>query len=93
MRTDRFIGAGQVRDIHHWQLIRALSHIDMGLKLIVKEVYFFIHPIKGIIYHIYDDRGLDISAASAESLRSLYEGYGEWLLHYDRETMDRRLFK
>lgn len=92
MRTDRFIGAGQVHDIRHRRLIQALSHIDMGLKPVVKEVCFFIHPKKEIIYHLYDDRGLDIAAASAESLRSLYEGYGDWLLYYDRKAMDR-LFK
>jgi len=87
--TDRFIGTGRVRDIHHRRLIRALSHLDMGLRPVVEESCFFIHPEKRIVYHLYDDRGLDIAAASAESLRPLYEAYNGWLLDYDRETMDQ----
>ncbi|WP_050180110.1 DUF3885 domain-containing protein [Domibacillus robiginosus] len=88
-KTDRLIGKGQVRHMRYRHLIRALSHVDVGLKPAVAEECFFIHPIKRIVYHLYDDRGLDIAAASAHSLRPLYNKYNGWLLDYDREAMDR----
>jgi hypothetical protein len=45
-----------------------------------------------ILFHLYDDRGLDVVAANKESLRSLYERFNVWILDYDRKKIDL-LFK
>ena len=53
-----------------------------------KEIYF-IHIDKKIIFHMYDDRGLDIVASDIETLKPLYKTYNNWLLDYDREQIDQ----
>ena len=40
---------------------------------------------KGTIFHIYDDRGADLIAASIDSIQGIYEKYNNWILDYDRE--------
>jgi hypothetical protein len=52
-----------------------------------KEIYF-ININKKLIFHMYDDRGLDIIATDKETLRPIYEKHNEWILDYDREKID-----
>lgn len=42
-----------------------------------------------ILYHLYDDRGLDILGGTRELLLPLYHRFGGWILDYDRERIDR----
>ncbi|HEX4861111.1 MAG TPA: DUF3885 domain-containing protein [Rhizomicrobium sp.] len=37
--------------------------------------------------HAYDDRGMDITALSADRIAALYTRFDEWLLDYDRPRM------
>lgn len=41
-----------------------------------------------ILYHVYDDRGADLAAASVETLRPIYHRLTDWLLDNDRAAMD-----
>lgn len=45
---------------------------------------FFLNQRTGIIFHMYDDRGVDIIAHSASSLRHLYKTHNDLVLDYDR---------
>jgi hypothetical protein len=54
-----------------------------------KDIYF-ININKQLIFHMYDDRGLDIIAANIETLRPIYEKHNNWLLDYDREKIDKQ---
>ena len=42
---------------------------------------------RGIILHVYDDRGMDVTALEAEALLALYRERNDWLLDYDRDRM------
>jgi Domain of unknown function (DUF3885) len=42
---------------------------------------------RGILLHVYDDRGMDVLALEAAPLLPLYERFDAWLLDYDRERM------
>lgn len=53
-----------------------------------KEI-FFINIDRKLIFHMYDDRGLDIIASDVEQLRPIYNKYDSWLLESNREKMDR----
>ena len=44
------------------------------------------------LYHLYDDRGLDVLGGSRELLRPLYHKFHDWILEYDLERIDE-LFK
>lgn len=49
---------------------------------------YFYEPQQRILLHVYDDRGMDVAAASAEALLPFYRRFHHWLLDYDRARMD-----
>lgn len=57
-----------------------------------KEI-FFLNIDKRLIYHMYDDRGLDIVATDKETLLPIYQGFNDWILECNREQIDNALKK
>tara|TARA_Y100001960_G_C14513805_1_gene747816 strand:- start:164 stop:787 length:624 start_codon:yes stop_codon:yes gene_type:complete len=53
---------------------------------------FIINCDKELVYHLYDDRGLDVAASSQWALEDLYQNQNQLLLDYDKQYMDS-LFK
>jgi len=51
---------------------------------------FFVNVSKKLIFHMYDDRGLDIIASDKETLRPIYNKYNDWILDYPREQIDEQ---
>lgn len=45
----------------------------------------------GILYHLYDDRGLDVVVTDKMTLQPIYQNYHTWLLDYDREAMKKSI--
>ena len=41
------------------------------------------------LYHLYDDRGLDVLGGSRELLLPLYQQFHDWILEYNREKIDQ----
>lgn len=42
---------------------------------------------RGLLLHVYDDRGMDVSALAASPLLPCYKKFDHWLLDYDRDRM------
>lgn len=42
------------------------------------------------LYHLYDDRGLDVLGSSPGLLLPLYRQFHDWILEYDLEQIDKR---
>jgi len=61
--------------------------LDRNSALKSKEVYF-LNIDRKLIFHMYDDRGLDIIAADIETLRPIYKKYNGWIFDYDRKEID-----
>ena len=73
-------------------IIREIILADIGgLNCLVSAVYL-LHPNENVLYHLYDDRGLDLVAKDKRMLYPLYERFNDWILDYDRETIDH-IFK
>ena len=53
----------------------------------VSSGVFVIDPRSKVIMHMYDDRGLDIIAAELNTLRPLFESFGDWVLDNQRHTV------
>lgn len=69
------------------QLLLEIIRGDIGgYSGFVSNVYF-LDECSSILYHLYDDRGLDIVAADKATIRPLYERFNDWILDYDRETI------
>ncbi|GAA4785897.1 hypothetical protein GCM10023231_12240 [Olivibacter ginsenosidimutans] len=76
-------------------LLSAIAHKDfpgwqppLGQEPLSSKDIYLINISKHIIFHMYDDRGLDILAAVKEDIGWLYQKYKDWLLDYDRQQMD-----
>lgn len=59
-----------------------------GVESLVSNVYF-LNSEMNVLFHLYDDRGVDVVAADVECLRPLYESCKVWILDYDREKIDQ----
>ena len=88
--NEAIIGA-KFWDVNCLNLLVWISYQDFfGLKLnprIGEEVYF-LNLSRNLIFHMYDDRGLDIIASDKNTLKPIYDKYNKWILNYDREKID-----
>lgn len=86
------------RECLYWELSSQKIDIDKLLTEIIRadiggfnelaSTVYFINAKEKILYHLYDDRGLDVVAKTAKSLRTLYDEYNSWILDYDRDEID-----
>lgn len=95
MVIHRFVLPCKTKDIRYMPLFVAIGHEDFYQPATIlkghwgKYEIYLVNRTKKIIYHLYDDRGLDVIAANLEDLPMLYEKKNDWILDYDRETIDR----
>ena len=84
--------------INYHNILTAISHsdfpprqprLDQNGVFTAKEVYF-VNIDKKLIFHMYDDRGLDIIAADKETIRPIYLKQHDWLLDYDRKQIEKQ---
>lgn len=52
---------------------------------------FFVNTTRDIIFFVYDDRGCEVIARTAEELRPLYEKHYDWVDEVDRERIEKGL--
>ena len=72
------------------KLFREILLGDLGdLQEFVSSVYIF-DIVNHVMFHLYDDRGLDIVARDKNTLIPLYQELNEWILDYDIEQIDER---
>jgi hypothetical protein len=70
-------------------LFEEIVHSDfkgLGFRELSSAIFFF-DTTRHLLFHPYDDRGLDIVGKSPEDIRYLYEDCRNWLLEYDMERM------
>lgn len=70
-------------------LLRCVANADHGLTPSICSHLYFLDTQRHLLFHVYDDRGLDIVAESARELIDLYRTHNDWILDYDRERIDR----
>lgn len=94
--TSRYSLKSQTKDFNARRLIQAACHEDFPLKPKFDGDYayypdvFFVNKTKNIIFFIYDDRGCEVIASELETIRPLYEKYGEWIPEYNQEEINER---
>jgi hypothetical protein len=52
------------------------------------DYVYFINRTRNIILHMYDDRGMDLIAPLAATLRPIYNRFSNWILDYDRARIE-----
>ncbi len=74
-----------VKHIDYVNILNRSIFYDFGGKALDN---YFINRNQNIIFHLYDDRGLDMIAKDKHILQKIYLQYGDWLLDYDRDKID-----
>ncbi len=72
---------------HMDKLLQAIIHTDFHGFRELSSAVFFLNTTDHILYHLYDDRGLDVVAETKESILPLYQQFQNWLLDYDKKRM------
>jgi hypothetical protein len=72
------------------QMLQAVANRERGGTPSIRSGVYTIDDRAKLILHMYDDRGLDIIAASASTLVPLYERYADWILNNQRRKIDLR---
>ncbi|MEJ5964321.1 DUF3885 domain-containing protein [Pedobacter immunditicola] len=81
--------------INHQNILTAIANKDFSREpgldkcgfLGSKEVFFINHD-KQLIFHMYDDRGLDVVSSHIETLRPPYTKYNSWILESNKNQID-----
>ncbi|MGF1868233.1 DUF3885 domain-containing protein [Enterovibrio norvegicus] len=77
------------QDIDEGKVISTLINSDFGCRgPSLHGQLFFVNSTRGLVFHIYDDRGMDIASDSKQALESIYHEQNSLLLDYDRDYMD-----
>ena len=79
------------KDINYKAILEASINSDFTIRnkrFIPHGDCYFINISNDSIFHLYDDRGVDIVSTHPNNLKALYKKYNEWILDYDREMID-----
>jgi hypothetical protein len=71
------------RDVLLWC---AVSY-EMAITPKAPVLSYLIDRDRGILLHVYDDRGMDVTGLTRESLHTTYRDRTDWLLDFDRARM------
>jgi len=72
------------------QMFQAIANREQDGIPKVSSGVFVIDPRTKVIINMYDDRGLDIIAAELNTLRPLFETFGDWILENHRHKIASR---
>ncbi|MGG4142586.1 DUF3885 domain-containing protein [Paenibacillus algorifonticola] len=86
--TVRYYARVKLQNLNISPLLEAIANRSAGLEPIIVGDIYIINETNKTIFHLYDDRGLDILAEEVETLRWIYEHYNDWILDYDRKKVD-----
>lgn len=71
------------------KLFEEIIKADIGGLRDLTSSIFLLDTNLNVLFYLYDDRGLDIVVESRDTITPLYKEFGDWILEYDRERIDR----
>lgn len=82
--------------INYKKIFTAIANIDFPprkpqLKFLSSEEIYLVNLDKKLIFHMYDDRGLDLIASDIRALRPIYDKFNHWVLDHDREKINNMM--
>jgi len=89
--------------VTHYELYWSLNDMDWSKETIIRNIIladigglnclasavYLLHTDEKILFHLYDDRGLDLVSNDKKKLYPFYKAYNDWILEYDRERIDK----
>jgi len=77
-------GRRDLRDVLLWAAIAN----EMGIEPKASVACYLYAPATGVLMHVYDDRGMDLTALRPEPLVQIYRQFNDWVLDYDRARIE-----
>ena len=74
--------------VDHSRLLHVTAGYERGLGDRDWWDTHFVDPARGIVFYMYDDRGLDVMATSPDAIRHVLEAHADWVLEYDRDRIE-----
>lgn len=78
----------KLTEINYIDLLGLIGGFTQNDSYLNSRIYF-IEPQSKLVFHIYDNRGLDIVSPTKKALVYLYKEFNEWILDYDRDEIDK----
>jgi uncharacterized protein DUF3885 len=79
------------RSFQYGSVLEGIANADHAQSPSVSGDVYFLNPAAEVIVHMYDDRGLDMIAASREALIPIYLTFNDWVLDDNREQIAKAL--
>jgi hypothetical protein len=82
--------------VNYKNILTAISNTDFPprqprFKFLSSVEIYFINATQNLIFHMYDDRGLDIMASDIETLKPIYTNFNDWILESNRKKIDEMM--
>lgn len=77
------------RSLRYDAVLEGIANADHGIIPSIGSWVCFLNVQNDVIFHMYDDRGLDVIATKRDALLPLYRNFNSWILDYDRAQIDR----
>ncbi|WP_206458356.1 DUF3885 domain-containing protein [Anaerovorax sp. IOR16] len=71
------------------KVLQEIIKADIGGCIELVSSVYFVDTINSVLFHLYDDKGLDLIAADKEQLRPIFNRFNNWILDYDKKEIDR----
>jgi hypothetical protein len=78
------------RAVNAPQMFQAIANREQNGMPKVSSGVYVIDSNSKIIMHMYDDRGLDIISTELETLRKLFQNFGDWIPENQRHKIEFR---
>ena len=76
-----------VEQIDISKILTAIINTDFRRYPTLNGECYIINDTTGLVFHLYDDRGLDVVSENKESLHKLYQTHSKLILEYDRNRI------
>lgn len=83
----------KIRHLDYEKLIRMICNSDFGIEPMIDDEIYVVNITKDLVYHLYDDRGLDVVSNDVDILKDIYRKRNSWILEYDRQRIDSIFIK
>lgn len=78
----------KAKEIRIPYVLESIENLDFRRKPEAGGQIYLYNKTKGILFHMYDDRGCDVYSSDKDVLLPLYHQHRKWILDYNRYQID-----
>ncbi|AIQ48098.1 hypothetical protein R70723_20940 [Paenibacillus sp. FSL R7-0273] len=78
----------KAKEIRIPYVLESIENLDFRRKPEAGGQIYLYNKTKGVLFHMYDDRGCDVYSSDKDVLLPLYHEHRKWILDYNRYQID-----